>query len=642
MAEKRKVTLVEINVYEEMLPLVSGYLQAYACSDPALREAYEFEKFTTNKTKPAAALLHELVAKDSDIYAFSCYLWNMGRVKSILPGLLRMRPKAQVLLGGPQVMHHAADYLDPDNERLIICNGEGEKTFANYLRELLLDSPDFSRVRGLSFYREGTLTTTGAEERILTLDEIPSPFLTGVFDEGSYRMSIMETNRGCPFHCGFCFWGAATNDRVAKYSEERVREELTWLAKHEVPFIFLADANWGMLKRDVALSEHIVECNKKYKAPIFIYFSAAKNSPQRVTQITELFTKAGLFNTQPISMQSLSTTTLETVQRKNIKLSAFETLQDDLNAREIASFIELIWPLPGETLASFKEGIGILCGRGASCVTTYPHLLLHNTPIYKQREEFGLLTKAVADDAAEAEVVVGTADVTNEEFHEGMRFIYAFLALYHTRSLQHLCRYLHDEQIMGYDDLFSAFNRFCMAHAEHPFSKFCEQSLENTAYYDLTNYPKVYHDTLHADRGAFAALLKGFASSLPWWSDRRARLLFEVDMISRPYLYSNTPLDKPDVDLEFLKIKEVQERQYLVEVSADDLEVLRPLVLQDQDSTASGGLLRVNHERSQYPYRPRKNEFHDADYCNGMIMRIVSILPLWEFHQRPLTQVAQR
>ena len=123
-------------------------------------------------------------------------------------------------------------------------------------------------------------------------------------------MAILETNRGCPFRCGFCFWGAATNDRVFKFDPERSKEEITAISKAGIPFLYIADANWGMLKRDIEISEHIAECNRQYGSPVFIFFSAAKNSPERVTQITEIFTKAGMMNQQPISMQSLNEKTL--------------------------------------------------------------------------------------------------------------------------------------------------------------------------------------------------------------------------------------------------------------------------------------------------------------------------------------------
>lgn len=111
----KRVTIVEINIFEKMLPLVSGYLQAYASTDPSIRAEYEFEKYTTTVTTPFTQIVADLSGAGSSLYAFSCYLWNMGIVKSLLPALLKTNPDVHFLLGGPQVMRYAEEYLEEAN-----------------------------------------------------------------------------------------------------------------------------------------------------------------------------------------------------------------------------------------------------------------------------------------------------------------------------------------------------------------------------------------------------------------------------------------------------------------------------------------------------------------------------------------------
>ena len=66
-------------------------------------------------------------------------------------------------------------------------------------------------------------------------DEIPSPYLQGVFDSyGEVSAAIIESNRGCPFGCTFCDWGSATQQKVRKFDVQRVRDEITWLAQRKV------------------------------------------------------------------------------------------------------------------------------------------------------------------------------------------------------------------------------------------------------------------------------------------------------------------------------------------------------------------------------------------------------------------------
>jgi len=622
----KHVTIVEINIFERMLPLASGYLQAYASADPLIRAEYRFTKYTTTVTQPFTQIANDLSREDSDLYAFSCYLWNMGVVKSLLPILLRTNPTAHFLLGGPQVMRHAEQYLNPQHERLILCNGEGEKTFRNVLRELLSKRPDFSKVKGLSFYRDDELITTKAEDRIQTLEEIPSPFLNGVFD-GNYRMAVLETNRGCPFRCAFCYWGAATNDRVYKFDENRIRDEITWLSSNEVPLLYLADANWGMLKRDIDIAQHIAECKEEHGVPFYVYFAAAKNSPDRVAQIANIFSKAEMLNTQPISMQSLDGTALEYVDRKNIKLSTFEILQEDLIEKKISSYIELIWPLPGETLMSFKTGIEKLCVLKAPHIIAYPHMLLHNTPLSRRKNELGLVTRAVEDGLSEAELIVQTAEVNYEEFKSGLRFFYAVLALYNTHILHRLANYLHHEGGMSYAKLLTEFVEFSLKGEHTAFTRFCEESIESIEYYEVSNYPTVYHLVLHQYRKEFEAALFKFVSEQTFWNDPKARFLFEIDMLAKPYIYANTPVKPPVFKTEFVTVIEASDRGFLLEIP----EAYAMLVQGDIDVIGEGKsrMFRLDHKGSQYPFRKSQTREENASYCSGSIMRIADILPIW-------------
>jgi hypothetical protein len=616
---KKRVTLVEINIFDQMLPLVSGYLQSYALTDPLVAQTYEFDKYTSTVNTPFQRLLDDLSAQDSFIYAFSCYLWNMGLVRSLVSALLKTNPRAWILLGGPQVMRHAEDYLDASHERLLLCNGEGERSFKQFLQALNAGEPDLGVVGGLSFYRDGALITTPPQPRIQDLDEVPSPFNAEILD-GEYRMAVIETNRGCPFRCSFCYWGAATNDRVYKLSESRVRNDISWLSEHFVPLLYIADANWGMLRRDVGLSRHIAACKENSGAPFYVYFAAAKNSPGRVAEISEVFERADMLNTQPISMQTLNESSLERVDRKNIKLGAYESLQNRLNENGVSSYIELIWPLPGETLQSFRLGIEKLCEREAAHIIAYPHMLLHNTPMYTQRQEHGLVTRVLEDTHAEAELVVGTADVPAEDFKLGLRFFYVVLALYNTRALARLSHYLHGSGKCSYSALFTAFADYCSGYPGSGFSRYCEQSIENASYYEVENYPFVYHIVLHENRLEFQSRLHGFAVQQDWWQCDKARGLFELDMLSMPYLYSNTPLRAPDFPLEHVRLSAVEESSFIIEIPPGS-----PVAGVDG---FEAGAVRLDHSRSQQPFSEKRKREENASYCSGTIMRIENVLPL--------------
>ena len=444
-------------------------------------------------------------------------------------------------------------------------------------------------------------------------------------------MSVIETNRGCPFRCGFCFWGAANNDQVFKFDEQRVRDEITWLSRNEVPILHIADANWGLLKRDIDLSQHIADCKAQRFYPLAVIFAASKNSPERVTEITKVFSAEDLVSTQPVSMQSLDQTSLELVDRENIKLSAYAEMQDDLNDRGIGSYIELIWPLPGETLSSFKAGIEQLCERNAASVIVYAHLLLHNTPIFANREKLGLVTRRAYDDAAEAEIITQTTEVDYDDFKAGMWFIYAVTSLHNTHALEALGAYLHHGGIIRYAALFDSFIDFCEGEPDHPFTRFCNKSISEARYYDFTNYPAVYHMVLHGERSAFGDLWYRFCASRPWWQDENVRTLFEIDHLNKPYLYRDTPMSAPPRAFAQVEVVETTPREYIVDLPKKYASLVQKFVRLTRPELAvpRPSRLQVRHPPIPYPYNPNKSEEDNADYCSGMITRVASILPAW-------------
>ncbi len=624
----KTVTLVELSVFERITPLVSGYLEAYASTDPVVSAEYRFDKFTTSIKTPLETIAEEVLARDADVYGFSSYVWNIGLVRPLVKLVREHRPDAKVMIGGPQVMHHGVRYLDPDDENVSLCNGEGEATFTEYLRELANPEPDLSAVQGISFYRDGLLVTTAERPRIKDLDSIPSPFLTGLI-EPDFSMSIIETNRGCPFHCGFCFWGAATNDKVFRFDEERVRDELTWMAKNGVLFLYIADANWGMLGRDVEFSQHIADCARDYHLPNVVYFSSAKNKPHAVTKITGIFQDAGLVTSQPISMQTLEPESLKVIARSNIKLDAFGAVQDDLQDRGISSFIELIWPLPGETLETFKLGIGSLCERGAHTIISYSHLLLNNTPIYHNREKLGLRTRSAGGDVAEAEIVVATQQVDEAEFAEGMRYFYAVHALHNTRSLRAVGKYLVGKGITTYPELFSSYVDHWRTRSEDdPIVSFVERSIRDALFYDIGNYGLLVHNVLHEHRSLHTRHLREFAEAQPWWEDATARGLFEIDLLNRPYVYSSTPLEEFDRPFETIVVGDAVGRGRIVELGPEWHEALVASVKVDP-APQGGTSFLVDHKRLQYPYMSGQSVDHNANYCHGMIEKIENISPFW-------------
>jgi len=77
----------------------------------------------------------------------------------------------------------------------------------------------------------------------------------------------LETNRGCPYGCTFCDWGASTMAKIRPIAMERVLEEIDYAGKHRISSIFVCDANFGILKRDAEIAEHIARVSRSTGYP---------------------------------------------------------------------------------------------------------------------------------------------------------------------------------------------------------------------------------------------------------------------------------------------------------------------------------------------------------------------------------------
>ncbi|CAM3746229.1 radical SAM protein [Kibdelosporangium persicum] len=621
----KTVTLVEFTAFERITPLAAGYLWSYAANDPEVADAFSFRIYdapASSVDREAAAA--ELEREPSDVYAFSCYVWNMGLMTWLLERLADRLPNAHFILGGPQVMSHAAQYVPPDRSNVLVCNGEGERTFHQYLRQLMSDEPDFAAVPGLSFWRDGELVTTEPAERIKDLTEIPSPYTNGVFEPGKYTYAILETNRGCPYNCGFCFWGAATNAKVNRFETDRILQDIDWISDNEFMMLYIADANWGISPRDVEITKHVVHNRERTGYPLMMGMNSAKNKPERMAEITKLLIDGGMLTSQPISLQTMDKDVLRLIDRSNIRAETYTELHRHLREQKISSFTEMIWPLPGETVASYRRGLTELCRSRADTILVYLQLLLHNTPIYKNRELFGIKVRRVPDAAAEADVVVGTKWVSEEDYDEGVWLFYSMQSLYCLRGLYYLANHLDRTGRMDFDELFARAVDYFKRHQDSSeICRFFADSVANLGNYHLLNSGTHTHMLLHANRAEFDRLLAGFVAEQKFWTDPVARAAFELDLLARPYVYREKPR-LPDHTFTELEVT-LQDRGIQITAPQAVTDLLRDL--EPMDDIPDGPLFMRHPLRRKLPFREDQPLHDNVSYCQGMTVHLREMLP---------------
>jgi radical SAM C-methyltransferase len=468
MTSRVKVALVHQGIWDMeklSMPLALGYLKAYAQQDDRIKSAVDFRIFNyRGADQPVRMVPEVLIAEPPDILACSVFGWNFRNFGQLAATFRQIKPEGWTVFGGTHVAMQAARVFRLYPEVDVVVNGEGEITFANLLRAFLAGRSrhDLADIRGISFRTaDGGIVTTEAEPRIKDLDTIPSPFLTGAIplfdDKGEflYDAVTMETNRGCPYKCAFCYWGGAVGQKMHAFSRGRLREELDLFGRMRVQNICLCDSNFGMLPADQTFLEDFIATRSQHRFPHLLTASWAKNKGKHFYDIVRTMRQAGLSADFTLALQTLDPDALRTSRRQNMAINKFEDLCEWLHNEGLGAYAEMIWGLPGETYDSFLKGYDRIA-RFVPRIATYSNLLLPNTAYDRERAEHKFVTIRGQD--YDFEYILTHATMTlddNRRMHAFMfwaRIIAEFMFLRHVWiPLRERCGLSQSEVLLDLD-----------------------------------------------------------------------------------------------------------------------------------------------------------------------------------------------
>jgi radical SAM superfamily enzyme YgiQ (UPF0313 family) len=445
----RRPRVVPVHFQWRVTPLALGMVVAYAkqYEGGRLDNAYEFRPTWLGDIVDMPA-----PGDPPTIYLFSHYIWSSAENLAVSAKVKAADPSCITIHGGPNVPKYDGDleaYLRAHPHVDVAVRGEGEVTAAEALAALAdglargrVDLGVLECVEGLSFRLGDRVVRTPDRPRIENLDEIPSPYLTGLFDSfgaAGTQAAIIETNRGCPYGCTFCDWGSATAQRIRRFSLDRVFEEAEWCGRHGIETIGLADANFGILERDVSFAEKVSEVRRRYGYPRHFGVTYAKNSMKHLKPIVKTFGDAGVIAYGLLSLQSMDPSTLATVQRSNIKTEKYDELAQEFRRAGLPLYIELMMGLPGSTVSSFRDDLQQSIDREV-IAKVYPTVLLVNSPMNEPsyRQTHGI-------DAAPGTFVTSAATFTRDDYVRMERLRAVFYLLEKYGVLRHVARYVHQE-----------------------------------------------------------------------------------------------------------------------------------------------------------------------------------------------------
>jgi radical SAM superfamily enzyme YgiQ (UPF0313 family) len=344
-----------------------------------------------------------------DVLMVSNYLWNEALSFHFSKLAKRIRPDMLVVMGGPNIPIEESrqiDYFNQHPEIDLYVLGEGDFLATEVLRHYLDAGMSIDKLgeRDIpsSIYRrpDGQTVVHKMFDRKKEVDEIPSPWLSGIQDEffDGKLAPMIETNRGCPFTCTFCVQGTSWYTKVNNFSLERMKEEIEYIARKikslspSMGTLRIADSNYGMFERDVDISSWIGEMQKRYGYPTFIDATTGKNRPDRIIRSVEKVSGALVVYQ---AVQSLNEDVLRNIKRSNIKLNAYEEVMIHIRGRGLRSNSDLIVGLPGETLKSHVTAIHSLIDAGTNQMHNLQLVLLKGSELetLETRKEFHFDTR---------------------------------------------------------------------------------------------------------------------------------------------------------------------------------------------------------------------------------------------------------
>ena len=431
------LTYDTITISTEAMPLNIGFIASYS-----------LEKFKNDVNITLFKYINKLekAIRESppDVLGLSNYIWSHNIASEIFKIFREINPHGITVWGGPNFpldFPSQKKFMEEHPEVDIYVPTEGEVGFANVVKralqansveeikqEILKEPIDNCISRDF----DGKLQQTFTGYRIKKLDEIPSPYTTGLLDQffdGDLN-PMLQTTRGCPFHCTFCTDGADEVDQVNRFSPNRVQEDINYIAEH-VPenthTLYISDLNFGMLPGDIKTCDELVNVQHKYNFPTKILATTGKNSKERIIESIKR-----LNGTMALSMsvQSMDQEALTNIRRPNISVKKMMALAPTIREYDLLTTSEVILGLPGESYEKHIDGLRKLVEAEMDYIVVHNSMLLHGSEmnIPEQRKKWNFKTKfrIVPRDFARLsngkniceieEIVVGSSSMTFDEF----------------------------------------------------------------------------------------------------------------------------------------------------------------------------------------------------------------------------------
>lgn len=324
-----KYLLVAINA-----KYIHSNLAVYSLKTYAKAQGFEVDLKEYTINQPKDLILKDIYQQKADAVFFSCYIWNISLVDTLIKNLHKVSPSIPIFLGGPEVSYDALKVLKRYPFLAGVLTGEGEKTFVEVLKS------DWNHLPMGQIY----------EGIPVDMDEIPFVYDQMNMEELRHRIPYYESSRGCPFLCSYCL--SSIDKRLRFRSLELVKKELQFFIDHEVPQVKFVDRTFNCKKEHaMEIWRYIVEHDKGITN--FHFEIAADLITEDQLELMAAM-RPGLIQLE-IGVQSTNLPTLSAIRRKMDFDKLTEIVKRIQKGRNIHQHLDLIAGLPYEDYVTFQK-----------------------------------------------------------------------------------------------------------------------------------------------------------------------------------------------------------------------------------------------------------------------------------------------
>lgn len=362
----------------QSVPLAAAFLKAYL--DGRLEPKAPVTVTTAEyfSGTPLDRIVAEIVAQQADVVGFPVYLWNRADCCSLVSRLRQQCPQLLLIGGGPEATADPAGLLQQAPFDLLAV-GEGEATLAE-LVDRLSSGASLEGLPGTAQWVAGALQLV-PRPKIDDLALLPSPYLGGLLDAHISNGMVWQLSRGCPYACEFCYDGMGDR-KVRRYPLERLEAELEYLVARGAAQVFALDSTFNTDKQRAKSLLRLI----RDRAPgVHFHFEVRHELLDK--EQAQLF--AELTCSLQIGLQSADPAVAGGVGR-SFDREDFRRKVMLLNDSGATFGFDLIYGLPDDTLARFREGLNFALSLYPNHLDIFPLAVLPGTAVGNKAASIGL------------------------------------------------------------------------------------------------------------------------------------------------------------------------------------------------------------------------------------------------------------